>query len=93
MLAISLFSGFSSLTPVWLRSHCLEAQASPIDAFLEHEGKDAHSNEVRAMNALEALRNHSPHAEQARPLGGPVAARSGAIFAPGEVTSGSPSAL
>jgi hypothetical protein len=45
---------------------------------------DAHANEIRSMNALEALGDHRPHAEEHRPLRRPVARRTGAVFLAGD---------
>ena len=44
-------------------------------ALARHEGhrKDAHADEVAAVDALEALRDHRPHAEQVGALRRPVA--------------------
>ena len=51
---------------------------------LEHEGRNAHADQVRAVDALEALGDHGAHAEQVRALGRPVARRAGAVFLAGE---------
>src|SRR5690606_1682091 len=45
--------------------------------------KHAHADQVRAVDALEALDDHRPYAEQVGPLGRPVAARAGAVFLAG----------
>src|ERR1035437_49651 len=44
------------------------------------EREDAHPREVRAVDALEALRNHRPDAEEHRAFRGPIARRPRAIF-------------
>ena len=54
------------------------------DAFRELQRQHAHAHEVGAVDALEALRDDGLHAEQAGALGGPVAARAGAVFLAGE---------
>src|SRR5208282_4195710 len=43
----------------------------------------SHSNEVAAMDALEAFGKDGADSEQNRALGGPVARRAGTIFLPG----------
>ena len=50
-----------------------EPQRLGVLAGPELEGKHAHADQVRAMDALEALGDHRPNAQQQRPLGGPVA--------------------
>ena len=49
-------------------------------AALELAGQHAHADEVRAVDALEALRDHRLDAEKLRALRGPVARRPGAVF-------------
>ena len=51
---------------------------------LEDERQDAHADEVAAVNALERFRDDGLDAEQARALGGPVAAGAGAVLFAGE---------
>ena len=46
----------------------------------ELERHDAHADEVAAVDALEALRDHGAHAEQQRALRRPVARRAGAVL-------------
>ncbi len=50
-----------------------ERQRLRIDAIRKTERQDAHLHEIAAMNALEALRQHRPYAEQRRSLRRPVA--------------------
>ena len=50
-----------------------EFQRCGIFARLELQRQDAHADEIRAMNALVALRNDGPHAEQFDAFGCPVA--------------------
>ena len=47
-------------------------------------GRIAHHQQVRAVDALVALRDHRADAEQLRPLRGPVARRAGAVLLAGE---------
>src|SRR5438309_9418229 len=42
-------------------------------AWRELQWQDAHAHKVRAVNALEALRDYGAYAEQERTLGSPVA--------------------
>src|SRR6266853_1423073 len=49
-------------------------------AAFELEGEHAHADEVRAMDALEALHDHRAHAEEQCPLRGPVARASRAVL-------------
>src|SRR5512135_24356 len=51
----------------------LQSDRLPGRAFLEGERQHAHADQVRAMDALEALTDHGAHAEQTRSLRGPVA--------------------
>src|SRR5580704_638107 len=62
----------------------LQAQSLSGDALRELERKDAHPNQVRAVDALEALGDDDFHSEKAGPLGGPVPARTGPIFLSGK---------
>src|SRR5881394_3358564 len=57
----------------------VEAEGLSVDSFLELQREDAHADEVRAVDALETLRNHGADAEELRALGGPVAGRAGAV--------------
>ena len=50
----------------------------------ELQRQDAHADQVGAMNALVALRNHGLHAQQPRALGRPVARGTRAVFLAGE---------
>ena len=47
---------------------------------LNWQRQHAHADKVRAVDALEALRDHRLHAEELRALRGPVARRAGAVF-------------
>src|SRR5215212_11050200 len=42
----------------------LQAEARPGGVALEHERRDPHADEVRAVDALEALSDHGPDAQQ-----------------------------
>src|SRR5690606_40412986 len=53
-------------------------------ALAELQRQNAHADEVRTVDALEALDDYRAHAEQAGALGGPVAARAGAVFLAGD---------
>src|SRR5262249_18044895 len=55
--------------------------AERLDAVgsLEFAGKHAHPDEIGAMDALEAPRDHGAHAQQVRALGRPVARRAHAV--------------
>jgi hypothetical protein len=61
-------------------------EAERLGALAGHEleRQHAHAHQVRAMDALEALGDDRAHAEQARALRGPVAARAGAVLLPGQ---------
>ena len=50
----------------------------------ELEREDAHPDEVRAMDALVALGQDHPDAEERRALGRPVTRRPGAVLPPGD---------
>ena len=58
----------------------VDAERLPRVARLELQRQHAHADQVRAVDALEALRDHRLDAEQLRALGGPVAARAGAVL-------------
>src|SRR5262245_30359093 len=62
----------------------LQLERSPGSAFLEDKGDDTHAHQIRAMDALEGLRNNGADAKQFGPLGRPVARRAIAVFNPGE---------
>src|SRR5580704_10768340 len=62
----------------------LQAQGLSGDTVRELERKDAHPNQVRAVDALEALGDDDFHSEKAGPLCGPVSARTGPIFLAGK---------
>src|ERR671910_587195 len=49
-------------------------------AFRKLEGEDAHADQVRAVNALEALGDDGLYAEQERALSGPVARGTGPVL-------------
>ena len=57
---------------------------SPSDStfwpVLKLQRQNAHAHQVRTVNALEALRNHRPHAQQLWSLGRPVARRTRTVF-------------
>src|SRR6266700_6014925 len=57
-----------------------DAERSDRVAALELEGQHAHADEVRAVDALEALHDHCAHAEKQRAFRGPVARAAGAVF-------------
>ncbi len=50
----------------------------------ELQRQHAHPDQVRAVDALEALGDHGPHAEQLRALGRPVARGARAVLPAGE---------
>ena len=62
----------------------ISSPVSPSDCALwpvgELQRQHAHADQVRAVDALEALRDHRPHAEQLRALGGPVARGARAVL-------------
>src|SRR5690606_4804947 len=62
----------------------VEPEALRALPFEELEGHDAHADEVRAVDALEAAGDHGLHAEEIRALGGPVARAAHAVVDPGE---------
>src|SRR5579883_2483204 len=62
----------------------VELQALAIGAVLELERQYAHADEVRAVDALEALGDDGAHAEEPRALGRPIARRAGAVFLAGD---------
>src|SRR5829696_2906598 len=53
-------------------------------ALGELQGQHAHADQVRAVDALEALRDDGPHPEQERTLRRPVARRTGPVFLAGQ---------
>ena len=53
-------------------------------ARLELQRKHAHPHQVTAVDALEALGDDRPHAEELRPLGRPVARAPGAVLRAGQ---------
>src|SRR5690606_21745718 len=55
--------------------HLFAGQAQGLAALAGHEleRQHAHTHQVAAMDALKALRDYGPHAQQERALGGPVA--------------------
>ena len=61
-----------------------EAERGRVLAGLELQRQDAHADQVRAVDALEALRDHRAHAEQQRALRGPVARAAGAVLVAGD---------
>ena len=66
--------GFGTVQPQRLRRH----------ALFELEREHAHAHEVGSVDALEALRQDRPHAQEARPLGRPVPGGASAILLPGD---------
>jgi hypothetical protein len=66
-----------------------DCQESPLELQRQH----AHAHQVAAVDALEAARHHGLDAQQLRALGGPVAARPGAVFLAGKDTVGTPAAM
>src|SRR5215210_3536172 len=62
----------------------LEAERGPRGLADEDERHHAHADEVRAVDALEALGDDGPDAEEVRALGGPIARRAGAVLLAGE---------
>src|SRR5215207_10741344 len=62
----------------------LEAERGPRGLADEDERHHAHADEVRAVDALEALGDDGPDAEEVRALGGPIAGRTGAVLLAGE---------
>src|SRR5262249_56792417 len=54
------------------------------DTVGELAGKDAHADQVRAVDALEAPRHDDVHAEEARAFGRPVARAAGAVLLAGD---------
>mmetsp|Transcript_26275 Transcript_26275/g.62209 ORF Transcript_26275/g.62209 Transcript_26275/m.62209 type:complete len:395 (+) Transcript_26275:4406-5590(+) len=62
----------------------VETQRQPIGTGLELQRQHAHADQVAAVDALEALGHDGLDAQQLRALGGPVAARPGAVLLAGE---------
>src|SRR5216684_4957320 len=58
----------------------LDAQGRNRVAALELEGQHAHADEVRAVDALEALHDHRAHAEEQRAFCRPVARAARSVF-------------
>src|SRR5713101_4783616 len=56
------------------------AEALGVLARLELHGQHPHPDKVAAVDALEALRDHRPYAEEERPLGRPVPRRAAAVL-------------
>jgi hypothetical protein len=71
----------------WMPSDC---QLSPA---LELQRQHAHADQVAAVDALEAARDHRLDAEQLRALGGPVADEPVPYSSPPKITVGVPSAM
>src|ERR671916_2055680 len=65
-----------------------EAQRLRAIAFRVLQGQDAHPDQVRAVDALEALGDDRPYAEQERALRGPVARGARAVLLAGEHQQG-----
>ena len=61
-----------------------QAQALGVLPGQELERQHAHAHQVAAVDALEALGDDRLDAQQARPLGRPVAAGAGAVFLAGQ---------
>src|SRR5262249_11073239 len=53
-------------------------------AFFELQRQHAHPDQVRAVNALEALRDDGAHAQQFSPLRRPIARATRAVLLPGD---------
>ena len=62
----------------------VEVERLRADAFGELEREDAHADEVRAVDAFEALGDDGFDSEEAGAFGGPVATGAGAVFLSGE---------
>src|SRR5204862_1227487 len=62
----------------------VEAERLRVGVLLELERQHAHADEVRAVYALEALGDDGAHAEEKRPLRGPVARTARAVLLTGE---------
>ncbi len=58
----------------------LDAERGGAVGAEELQRQHAHADQVGAVDALEAARDHRLDAEQLRALGGPVARRAGAVF-------------
>src|SRR6266542_1764587 len=68
------------------REPLLALQPQPLRALARRvlQREDAHADQVRAVDPLVAFRDHRSHAEQKRPLGGPVARGTCSVFLAGE---------
>src|SRR5256885_1704107 len=66
------------------RFGAVEAERVRVRPLFELQRKHAHANEVRAMDALETLRDHRAHAEELGALGGPIAGGAGAVLLAGD---------
>jgi len=62
----------------------LEPERLPGRSFLEAQRQHAHADQVRAMDALERLRDDGTYTEQVRPFRRPIARRPAAIFLAGK---------
>jgi len=62
----------------------VEVERLGADAFGELEREDSHTDEVRAVDAFEALGDDGLDSEEAGAFGGPVATGAGAVFLSGE---------
>ncbi len=58
----------------------IDAVGLPAFTILKREGQDAHADEVGAVDTLEALSDHSAHAEQFGAFCRPVAGGASAVF-------------
>ena len=61
-----------------------EAERFGVLAGFKLQRQNAHADEIRAVNALEAFGDDGAHAEQLWALGGPVARGAGAVLLAGE---------
>ena len=77
-------SAMAAATPRRRRLFAGQAQAGGTFAGPELQRQHAHADQVAAVDALVALGDHRPHAQQPRSLGRPVARRAGAVFLAGQ---------
>jgi hypothetical protein len=82
---VTSWPGVSSASPrIENRSSPVSPSEARVSLAGELQRQHAHADEVRAVDALEALDDHRAHAEQVGALGRPVAARAGAVFLAGD---------
>ena len=79
-------AGLETLGDAFDGDHLIALEAEPLPAQVadELQRQHAHADEVRTMDALEALRDHRAYAQKLCAFGRPVARRAGAIFLSGE---------